>query len=92
MTHRLTGGLAAVRDDAEALGKAELTGELCDHGVDMTDDGGVLRGDLRRGCKVQLGHDQEMGGRERRDVIEGIAELVLIDLFGRDLPGDDLAE
>ena len=39
-----------------------------------------------------LGDDQEVGGGLGVDVVEGVDQLVLVDFFGGDVPGDDLAE
>ena len=40
--HGLTGVLAAVRHDTEAVGKAELLRELRNDGEDVTDERGLL--------------------------------------------------
>ena len=39
-----------------------------------------------------LGHDEEMDGRLRMNVVEGQALVILVDNPGRDLAGDDLLE
>ena len=42
--------------------------------------------------KCSLGHDQDVRRRLRVEILEGEGVLVLVDLGGRDLAGDDLAE
>ena len=41
---------------------------------------------------MRLGDDQKVGRRLGRDVIEGIAQVILVDLAAGDFPGDDLAK
>ena len=84
--------LAAVRDDAEAVGKAEFLRQFGDDREDMADQRGVVLSDLVRCGDVLLLHEEKMLRRQGLNVIERIAEVVLIDLLRGDLPGNNLAE
>ena len=88
----LPGQLADVRYHTVAVGKALLLRELRDDRVDMTDHSLIFRRDLGSGGKMLLRDDEEMCGGKGADVLEGIAEVVLVDLCGRDLTRDDFAE
>lgn len=89
--HGLAGLIAAVVDDAVILA-AQVCTDLGDDLKAMRHDVGVAAIDLAGAADVLLGHHQEMGGRLRVDVIEGVAQLVLVDLIGGDLPGNNGAE
>ena len=58
----------------------------------MAHDRRVLLRHGGHGLDVGLRHYQKVGGRLGGDVIERIAQIVLVDLLAGDLPGDDLAE
>ena len=88
----LAGEFADVGDDAVAVRKALLLRELRDDAVDVADDGLILRRHLGGGGKMLLRDDEEVHGGQGADILEDVAELVLIDLGRRDLPRDDLAE
>ena len=92
MEHALTRALAAVGDYAEAILEIEVLGKLGDNLIDMSDDRAVVRGDLIQFGDMLLGNDEDVCGSRGRDVLEGIAELVLIDLVRGDLSLDYLAE
>ena len=91
MVDGLTRLLAAVGHHPEAL-HAQLPGQPGDDLEDMAHHGGILRPDLPAGADVLLGDHQEMGGGLRVDVVEGVAQLVLIDPGRGNLPRDDLAK
>ena len=86
----LTGLLTDVGDHAVAI-QTQLLGDLGDDGEDMGHHGGVVLGHFGDRGDVGLGDDQEMGGSLGIDVIKGEADLVLIDLIGRDLPFGGIA-
>ena len=82
----LAGEFADVGDDAVAVRKALLLRELGNDAVDVADDGLILRRHLGGGGKMLLRDDEEVHGGQGVDILEGVAELVLIDLGRRDLP------
>ena len=72
--------------------QAQLFGDLGDHGEDVGHHRRVVLADLRHRGDMHLGNHQKVGGRLGIDVIEGEADLILIDLVGRDLSLRDLAK
>ena len=91
MRHALSRLLADVGHDAVTL-NALLLGELGNDLEDVRDDGAVLFVHARDRCDVRLRDHKKVHRRLRRDVVEGIAEVVLVDLVRRDVARDDLAE
>ena len=89
--HGLPRLLPNVGDHAVAL-QPQLPGHLGDDGEHVAHQGGVVVGHPGHRGDVGLGDDQEVGGRLGVDVVEGVADLVLIDLAGRDLAADNLTE
>ena len=89
--HALPRLLADVGDHAVAL-DAHFLGEPRDDLEDVRDNGAVFSAHARDRRNVHLRDHEEVHGRLRRDVVEGIAELVLIDFARRDLARRDLAE
>ena len=85
--HALTRLLADVGDHAVAL-DAHFFCHLGDDLKDMRDHGAVLGVDAGDGRDMRLGDHKEVRGSLRRDVVEGVAQLVLIDLvlYGRESP------
>ena len=89
--HALAGLLADVGNNTVALQPQFL----CQLGYDLKDmrhHGAVFGADLRHGADMLLGDHQKMGGRLRRNVIKGIAQVVLLHLVGGDLPRRNGAE
>ena len=91
MRHALSRLLADVGHDAVTL-NALLLGELGNDLEDVRDDSAVLFVHTRDRCDVCLRDHKKVHRRLRRDVVEGIAEVVLVDLVRRDVARDDLAE
>ena len=88
MGHGLLAGLTDIgHHPVTRAGEAQLLGELGNDGEDVAHDGGGLLRHSGHGLDVGLGHHQEVGGGLGVYVEEGIAQLVLIDLFAGDLPG-----
>lgn len=81
MPDRLARIRAAIRHYAEALGKAELLRQLRDYGKDMPDQRGIVLAELRRRGDMRLRHHQKMLRCKRLNVVEGEAQLILIELF-----------
>ena len=93
MGHGLLAGLADIGHHTVArLGKAQFPGQLGDDLKDMGHHGAVAAVHLGHGADMGLGDHQEMGGRLGRDIVEGVADVILLDLAAGDLPGHDLAE
>ena len=90
--HGLTGVLAAVRHDTEAVGEAELLRELRNDGEDVTDERGLLLAQLCGRGDVGLRNNKEMLRCQRLDVIKRQALLVLIQLLRGDLACQNAAE
>ena len=91
MEHALTRLLANIGHHAVAVHPLLLR-QLGNDLEDMGHHSAVVRVHFGHGADVCLGDDQEVGRRLGRDVVEGIAQVVLIDFAAGDLPGDDLAE
>ena len=89
--HTLARLLADVGHHPVAL-QTQLLGDLGDDGEDVGHHGGVVLSDLGHRGDVHLGNHQKVGGGLGIDVVEGVADLVLIDLVGGDLSLRDLAE
>lgn len=92
MPYRLARVRAAVCHHTEAVSEAKLLRQLRDHGKNVPDQRGVFLAQLRRGGNVRLRHHQKVLGRQRLDIIERKAELILIELFGRDFSRDNLTK
>ena len=88
----LTGVVAAVGDDAVAVFQALGLCHLGSHHQTVGNDPGVLSADGAHAGDMRLGDHQDVGGSLGRDVPEGQAQVILVDLGGGDGAGDDLAE
>ena len=91
MKHALPRLLADVGDHPVAVQPLFLC-QLGNDLEDMSHHCAVVCGDLRHRADVGLGYHQEVGGCLGINVIERIADVVLVDLAAGDLPGNDLAE
>ena len=89
--HGLTCLIAAVVDDAVILA-AKVCADLGDSGEAVSHHRSVGLVDLAGAADVLLRHHKEVDGSLRLDVIEGVAEIVLIDLLAGDVTIDDGAE
>ena len=93
MLYRLAGVFAAVVHNAVAAFRN--AGDFSHLGAGAQAGGQLLIGEIsivRHIGGMLLADDQHMGLRLRRDIVEGIGELILIHLLGRDLASHDLAE
>ncbi len=70
----------------------QLLRELGDDLENMGHYAAVVRRDLGDGANVGFGDHQEVGGSLRSDVVEGIAQIVLVDLIAGDFPGGNVAK
>ncbi len=84
MVDALPGLIPDVGDHPVAL-QSQLFGKPGDDGKDMPHSGLIGPVHLGHRLDMLLGDDQEVGGGLGVDVVEGAAEVVLIDLFRRDL-------
>ena len=93
MRHALLPVFSAVDDDAVAgLVDLEIFDELADDSVRVTDDGFVLVRQFVDPRDVFFRDDEHMHRRLRLDIVDGDDEIVLINLSGRNFPGDDLTK
>ncbi len=91
MEHRLAGASAVVRHDPE-VGEAALLRDRRSAGRERAEKRLVVRRDVRQLRDVFLGDDEHVRRRLGGDVLEREEALVLVDLLGRNLPGDDPTE
>ena len=63
----------------------QFLGDLRDHSKDVGHHRRVVLADLCHRGDMHLGNHQKMGGRLGIDVVEGEANLILIDFVGGDL-------
>lgn len=82
--NRLPCVFATVRHHSETI-NAQLLGDLGDDCENMGNHCVVLLGDGSAGGNVNLGNHQEVGGCLGVDVVEGVAEGVLVHLVGGNL-------
>ena len=87
----LTSLFADIGNHAVAI-QIKFFGHVSDDSEDVADDSGVALIHGGDGSDVCLGNYQKMGRGLRVDVIECVAQLVLIYLVGGDVAGDDLTE
>ena len=92
MLDALAAVIAAVGDHTEAIIQALGLGDLRDHFEDVGHNRGILRSDGAAAVDVGLGNHQDVGGSLGSDVPEGVDGFILINLGGRDVACDDLAE
>jgi hypothetical protein len=91
MVYALPGLLPDVGDHPVAL-QSQFSGEGGDDGEDVAHHGPIVLIDSGYRRNMGLGDHQKMGGRLGGDVIESVAELILIDFAAGDFPGRDFAE
>ena len=91
MEDALTGLLSDIGNDAVAL-QSLFLGQLCDDLENMGHHAAVGTVHLGHGGDMGLGDHQKMDRGLGRDVAEGLAKRVLIDLGAGDLAGNNLAE
>lgn len=93
MLHRLCAIAATVGNHAEtALCDALLFGDDLDSLHHGGSDAGLIPCQFQNIRHVLFRYDQHMHRRLRVDIAEGVYMLILIDLRGRDIAGDDLAK
>ena len=92
MVHGLAGIVAAVGDNAEAIRKPLVFRDLGGGGEDIGGDPRLFSDELARVREVLLRHDEDVGGRLRIYIPEGVDLIVFVNLCRRDLAGDDPAE
>lgn len=88
----LTCAVSAVGNYSEAVLHAHFLGKLSDYLENMRHNSGIIVSYLSCGSDMLLGNNQKMNGCCGSDIIESIAHIVLINLFGGDIAVDDLAE
>ncbi len=81
MLHRLTAILTDIRDDAVAVGKRKLLGDLGNTGKNMSNERSGLLRDLVCRADVRLRDHEHMYGRLGLNVVKGENKLVLVYLF-----------
>lgn len=92
VTNALATVLAAVVDDAVAVGQTLGCGDLGDRFKDLCNQVTVGAVNFVGAADVHLGNDQNVNGREGLNVAEGVDPFVLVNTGRGDLPGDDFAK
>jgi hypothetical protein len=93
VVHRLATPRPDVGHDAvAALGDALRTGDLRGHREEPPHELRVIVGQVRGGCDVATGEEEDVRRGARGDVADRDGQLVLGDARGRDLAGHDAAE
>jgi hypothetical protein len=90
--HGLSAVVAGVNDDAVALAQAFFAGYLGGDPDEVTEQSGVMSCCLGERGDVFARQDEDVYGRLRVDVREGIGLLIFIDGNGWDASLDDFAE
>ena len=92
----LTALAPVVDHDAETAIRVRVAtlfrGQLGGQGHHVAHQGGMFRGQMHHGRDVQLGDDQKMNGRPRRDVVEGEHMVVFMDFARGNFARDDFAK
>jgi hypothetical protein len=92
MVDCLAAVFAGVDDYAIAFAEALVASDRRCGVQEMAEQVAVLSGGVVEGSKVFAGNDEDMDGRDRVNVREGVAELVLIDGCGGDGTVGNFAE
>jgi hypothetical protein len=93
MENRLTGsGIGVVDDPKTFLCHSVFPGKPGSGLEDVTDQSVIFWHESERTDNVFSRHDEKVHGRNRRDVLYGNHQFILIDLLGRDLIPDYFAE
>lgn len=92
MIHRLPAVVTGVDDYAVAFAKVFVASDFRCGPEQVAEQGRVMRTGFSKRDDVLARRDQDVYGRLRVDVGEGIALLVLVDGGGRDASLDDFAE
>jgi hypothetical protein len=92
MIHGLSAILTRIHNDAVAIAKTFLAGNLCRGPMQVAQHGPVGFAGILHGADMFTGDDQHMHGSLRMKVRECVADVVLIDGGGRDGAFSDLAE
>lgn len=92
MGYRLAGIGAAVGDEAVAVCQACFFRDMGNGLKDMGDHGAVLGGHTVEGGDVSLGDHEDVNGGLGIDVAEGQNGVILVDLGGGNVAGDDFTE
>ena len=90
--HRLTGICATVGNHTIAARQLLGSGNLRNDLKDVGNHSGVVRSDAIAVGDMGLGNHQHVGGCLGSDVPEGVDSLILVNLGGRNVAGDDFAE
>ena len=89
--YTLTGLFADIGDYAITV-QTKFFGHFGDDSKNVANDGGVVLVYGRDGSDMGFGDNQKVSGCLRVDVIECVAQFILIYLVGRDVAGDDFTE
>lgn len=92
MIHGLAAVFAGVDDDAIAFAKALVAGDCGGCREEVAEQIAIRGAGIVERGKVFAGNDENVDGRLRVEIGEGVTELVLVDGGGRDGTIGDLAE
>ena len=90
--HRLARLRPAVIHHAKISIAAELIRNLCNHRKDVAHNGAVCVVNFVRAGDVFLWNHKEMYRRLWVDIVESVAQIILIDLLARNFSGNDFAK
>lgn len=92
MVNGLTGIRTAVGHHTVAAGEVLGSGDLGNHRENVGNHLGIIWVHVVAVGNVRLGHHQNVGRCLGRNVPEGIAQFVLVNLGAGDIPGDNFTE
>jgi len=90
--HRLARFRADVQNCPVTVFNFSFPRNLCGSQVTAADDLGIFMRRILQINDMFLGNDQDVGGRFRIDVLEGVCVLVFIDFLRMNLAGNDFAK
>src|SRR5579872_546889 len=79
-------------DEAVSLAESLLAGDLGGFEHEVAEEGVILADGFGHRSEVFLRDDEDVGGRDRLNIVEGEHEVVFLHFFRRDAAGDELAE
>jgi len=85
-------GIIIIHDPETVVGNIPLTGQFRRNLENMTDQGIIFRGQIESVHGMFFRNDQHMDRRNRCNIFDDNKLLILVNLFRRYFPGNDLTE
>lgn len=85
----LSAVFTGIDDSTVAVFEIELMSDLGDHAEEVCGELGVFVSEVVKGDERFFGNEQNVNGSLWIDVVEGEAEVIFVDDFGRNLAVDD---